>query len=378
MAEIKLVDNERAWYIPSEILQLPELNITDKLFLSRVRNLIEMDYQEVSIPIISNTIGVNKVYGSRVVKKLVDAGYLDRKGKSLSVGPNMPERQKKNSGVFVPEEIILLPDLAISQRVIFGYLKTFIDKNKTVFPGNSHLAKIFSLSEAYVSKTISLLVERGYLTRREHKFSMAGGFSTKRYLTLTDENREKINVDRVTEASANSSLKQKGAKRLKEAWERQYKNVVGVKWKDPDPKKNNAIWSQFVESLIKVLHNEQSDENSKAHSISQYLDTWEVRLIERLMYIYLNERDRIFFSKPQGRNSPSEFTSLYCISELTRKFYASYYSDKHGSSIKEHHYSIQQFYDRGEGMDPSKLPIAVIVPEIEDWHPDTPKLVKSE
>ena len=76
----------------------------------------------------------------------------------------MEEQKRQFKGIWIPAEIWLDERLNALDKIIFAEIDSYSNSDKGCFAGNDYLASFCQCSESKVSKTISKLIDLGYVT----------------------------------------------------------------------------------------------------------------------------------------------------------------------------------------------------------------------
>lgn len=77
----------------------------------------------------------------------------------------MEEQKREFKGIWIPAEIWLDDRLNALDKVIFAEIDSYSNSERGCFAGNDYLASFCQCSESKISKTISKLIELGYVKR---------------------------------------------------------------------------------------------------------------------------------------------------------------------------------------------------------------------
>lgn len=75
----------------------------------------------------------------------------------------MGEMQREFQGIWIPKEIWLDPNLNALDKIIFAEITSFSSTEKGCYASNEYFAKFCQCSESKISKTISKLIDMGYV-----------------------------------------------------------------------------------------------------------------------------------------------------------------------------------------------------------------------
>lgn len=77
----------------------------------------------------------------------------------------MGDQKREFKGIWIPAEIWLDERLNALDKIIFAEIDSYSNSDKGCFAGNDYLASFCQCSESKISKTISKLIELGYVKR---------------------------------------------------------------------------------------------------------------------------------------------------------------------------------------------------------------------
>ena len=371
---INLPKGMRGWYLSSYIMSIKDLNLTEKALLSRIDFVTNRKMSMESRKDLVHIFGIPRSYLNNCLYKLSSKGYITKGKKAMSL--ITPYLRKSNydrrKEIFVPKEIVYIDNLTFSKKIILGYLVNFIQETrKPITIGNELIGSIFGFSKGYISNVISELRERGFITYFKKTFELKDGYIVSaRYLSYTDENKEKVKEHGILIPEDNDliqeRIKYQGIIKLNQLWNKQYKKYFNESWEE-ESSIDRIQWSSFMDSILINIKNSfpSSDidmthikESSAIMKKSGLIGTYHISLIERMIYIYMRERGNIFWNKEENAYTPSEFLSLHCLNRIVLQYYKNYY----GESIHEHHTQIENFYNRaphGEKLNPKTMKIDV-------------------
>lgn len=96
----------------------------------------------------------------------------------------MAEQERAFKGIWIPAEVWLDQNLTLAEKAIFADIDSYCNRYQECYLGNKHFAKLLGITENRISRLISSLVEKGYVTRKI-KYKEDGKTIDKRLLKTT-------------------------------------------------------------------------------------------------------------------------------------------------------------------------------------------------
>ena len=216
------------------------------------------------------------------------------------------EQERLTKGIWIPIEIWKDKNLTWNEKILFLEIDSYTSKDKDCYFSNEYISDLLGINITNASKTISSLIEKGYIIKtkfdgRKRYVKTALSYSTMQTCQKEQPSRAHDNITSIDSNKENNKTNNKEEKELKEkfnAFVLAYKKAGGrvrsVDTEFNDFTKRHKDWKQVIPYLEMALQREikarnQAKANNKFYPAIKNLITYLGKQRAWEMYVTIGE-----------------------------------------------------------------------------------------
>ena len=216
------------------------------------------------------------------------------------------EQERLTKGIWIPIEIWKDKNLTWNEKILFLEIDSYTSKDKDCYFSNEYISDLLSINITNASKTISSLIEKGYIIKtkfdgRKRYVKTALSYSTMQTCQKEQPSLAHDNIISIDSNKENNKTNNKEEKELKEKFDAfvlAYKKAGGrvrsVDTEFNDFTKRHKDWKQVIPYLEMALQREikarnQAKANNKFYPAIKNLITYLGKQRAWEMYVTVGE-----------------------------------------------------------------------------------------